>query len=137
MAIFRYSVLILTIALSLKCTKTAGQFDSVAGPAAGPGAAAAAQGPAPIDPIMPGRDSVGPAPKRFEWTEIKGADHYEIELLTDIDMEVFSHGDVRGTILPMPEGVTLTPGTYFWRVGAVRGGRLVGDSGRTAFVVRE
>jgi hypothetical protein len=44
---------------------------------------------------------------------------------------------VRGTMLPMPEGVTLTPGTYFWRVGAVRNGRLVGDSGRTAFVVRD
>lgn len=125
METFRCSVLVFAIALGLACTKTAG------------GPAPAAQGPAAIDPIMPGRDSVGPAPKRFEWTAIKGADHYEIELLTDIDMEVFSHGDVRGTILPMPEGVTLTPGTYFWRVGAVRDGRLVGDSGRTAFVVKD
>ncbi|MDO8679540.1 MAG: hypothetical protein Q7R30_13375 [Acidobacteriota bacterium] len=129
MEIFRCSLVVFTIAIALACTKTAGESDSPATPAA--------QGPGVIDPVTPGRDSVGPAPRRFEWTAIKGADHYEIELLTDIDMEVFSHGDVRGTILPMPDGVTLTPGTYFWRVGAVRDGRLVGDSGRTAFVVRE
>lgn len=132
MATFRCSIVFVTIALGLACTKSAGQSDSPAGPAI-----PTAQGPAVIDPVVPGRDSVGPAPKRFEWTPIKDADHYEIELLTDIDMEVFSHGDVRGTTLPMPEGVELTPGTYFWRVGAVRGGRLVGDSGRTAFMVRE
>ena len=125
MATFRYSVVLVAIALGLGCTKTV------------PPAAAPSQGPTAIDPNMPGRDAVGPAPKRFEWSAIKDADHYEIELLTDIDMEVFSHGDVRGTSLPMPEGVTLTPGTYFWRVGAIRNGRLVGDSGRTAFVVRD
>jgi hypothetical protein len=116
---------VVTIVLGLACAKTV-----TPAPAPSPG-------PAAIDPIMPGRDAVGPAPRRFEWTAIKNADHYEIELLTDIDLEVFSHGDVRGTTLPMPEGVTLTPGTYFWRVGAVRNGRLVGDSGRTAFVVRD
>ena len=127
METFRYSLAVVAIVFGLACTKTAVQADSPQ----------AAQGPGVIDPITPGRDSVGPAPKRFEWTAIKDADHYEIELLTDIDMEVFSHGDVRGTVLPMPEGVTLAPGTYFWRVGAVRGGRLVGDSGRTAFVVRD
>jgi hypothetical protein len=127
MATFRCSVVMVALALGLGCTKSAGQPDA---PAASPG-------PAVIDPVVPGRDSVGPAPSRFEWTAIAGADHYEIELLTDIDMEVFSHGDVRGTVLPMPEGVVLTAGTYFWRVGAVRNGRLVGDSGRTAFLVRD
>ena len=132
MAIFRSSLAVFTIAIALACTKTAGQADSPASPAP-----AAAQASGVIDPVTPGRDSVGLAPKQFEWTAIKDADHYEIEVLTDIDMEVFSHGDVRGNKLPMPEGVTLTPGTYFWRVGAVRGGRLVGDSGRTAFVVRD
>jgi hypothetical protein len=125
MATFRSSAVIFIVVVALACTKTPGQ------------SAAAAQSPGVIDPITPGRDSVGPAPKRFEWTAIEGADHYEIEVLTDIDMEVFSHDDVRGTTLPMPAEVTLTPGTYFWRVGAVRNGRLVGDSGRTAFVVRE
>ena len=130
MATFRYSVAALILAVAVACTKTAGQAEV-------PGAAPTGQGPAAIDPINPARDSVGPAPKRFEWTAIKGAEHYEIEVLTDIDMEVFSHGDVRGTTLPMPAEVTLTPGTYFWRVGAVRDGRLVGDSGRTAFVVRD
>ena len=135
MEIFRYSVVLFVLA-GLACTKTPGQSDVAAASATAPGSAAA-QGPAVIDPVTPGRDSVGPAPKRFEWTAIKGAEHYEIEVLTDIDMEIFSHDDVRGTILPMPEGVTLLPGTYFWRVGAVLGGRLVGDSGRTAFVVKE
>lgn len=129
MATFRCSAVVFAIALALGCTKSAGQSDPPAG--------LATQGPATIDPVVPGRDSVGPAPTRFEWTPFKGADHYEIELLTDIDMEVFSHSDVRGTVLPMPEGVVLTPGTYFWRVGAVRDGRLVGDSGRTAFIVRD
>lgn len=129
MAIFRCSVVVFTIAMALACTKTAGQPDSAA--------TDAAHGPGVIDPVTPGRDSVGPAPTQFEWTAVKDAERYEIEVLTDIDMEVFSHGDVRGTKLLMPEGVTLTPGTYFWRVGAVRGGRLVGDSGRTAFVVKD
>jgi len=136
MATFRYSGVALILAVALACTKTPGQSDLTAASATAPGSAAA-QGPAVIDPITPGRDSVGPAPKRFEWTAIKDAEHYEIEVLTDIDMEVFSHDDVRGATLPMPAEVTLTPGTYFWRVGAVRDGRLVGDSGRTAFVVRE
>jgi hypothetical protein len=129
MAIFRCSLAVFAIAVALACTKTAGQSESAT--------TAVTPGHGVIDPVTPGRDSVGPAPKQFEWTAIKDADHYEIEVLTDIDMEVFSHGDVRGTKLLMPEGVTLTPGTYFWRVGAVRGGRLVGDSGRTAFVVRD
>ena len=136
MATFRCSVVLFILAVMLACTKTPGQSDVTAASATAPGSTAA-QGPAAIDPVTPGRDSVGPAPKRFEWTAITGAEHYEIEVLTDIDMEVFSHDDVRGTILPMPDGVTFTPGTYFWRVGAVRDGRLVGDSGRTAFVVRE
>jgi hypothetical protein len=135
MATFRSSLVVFIVVVALACTKTPGQSDVTAASVAG--GSAAAQGTGVIDPITPGRDSVGPAPKRFEWTAIKGADHYEIEVLTDIDMEVFSHDDVRGTNLPMPEGVTLTPGTYFWRVGAVRDGRLVGDSGRTAFVVRD
>lgn len=129
MAIFRCSLVAFTIAIALACTKTAGQSDSPATPAA--------QGPGLIDPVTPGRDSVGPAPKQFEWTAITRAERYEIEVLTDIDMEVFSHGDVRGTTLTMPDGVVLIPGTYFWRVGAVRDGRLVGDSGRSAFIVVE
>jgi hypothetical protein len=129
MAPFRCSVVIVALALATGCTKSAGQSDGPSG--------SATAGPAVIDPVMPARDSVGPAPNRFEWTPIKDADRYEIELLTDIDMEVFSHGDVRGTVLPMPDGVVLTPGTYFWRVGAVRNGRLVGDSGRSAFMVRD
>lgn len=129
MAIFRCSLAVFAIAVAVACTKTAGQSESATTPVT--------QGSGVIDPVTPGRDSVGPAPKQFEWTAIKDAERYEIEVLTDIDMEVFSHGDVRGTKLPMPEGVTLTPGTYFWRVGAVRGGRLVGDSGRTAFVVKD
>ncbi len=74
---------------------------------------------------------------QFEWTAIQGAERYEIELSNDIDMVVFTHEDVRATALPMPKDFTLMPGTYYWRITAVRGGRLVGDSGRSAFVVRE
>ena len=108
MATFRSSVVVFIVLIALACTKTPGQTEVTAASDSG---SAAGQGSGVIDPITPGRDSVGPAPRRFEWTAIKGADHYEIEVLTDIDMEVFSHDDVRGTMLPMPEGVTLTPGT--------------------------
>lgn len=134
MATFRYSLIASCIAITLACATPAGQSAAATAPASMP----AAQGrPGGIDPVFPERDSVGPAPTRFEWTTIEGAEHYEMELLTDIYAPVFSAGDIRGNRLPMPDGVVLIPGTYFWRVGAIRRGRLIADSGRSAFMVRE
>ena len=133
MATFRYSAVVACVAIALACATPAGQSGATA--------------PAPpsdvqnrlgvIDPVTPERDSVGPPPKGFEWTAIEGADHYELGLSNDLDGVVFSHNDVRGTTLAMPAEVSLMAGTYFWRVTAERAGRLVGDSGRSAFVVRE
>lgn len=134
METFRSSLIASCIAITLACATPAGPSAAASAPALVP---AAQVRPGGIDPIFPERDSVGPAPTRFEWTTIEGAEHYEMELLTDIDAQVFSAGDIQGTLLPIPEGVVLIPGTYFWRVGAIRGGRLIADSGRSAFVVRE
>jgi len=135
METFRYSLVASCIAIGLACVAPAGPSAAVS--AAGDSPQTAQGRPSGIDPVLPERDFVGPAPTRFEWTAVEGAERYEMELLTDIDLQVFSAGDVRENRLAMPEGVVLVPGTYFWRVGAVRNGRLIADSGRSAFMVRD
>lgn len=90
-----------------------------------------------IDHVTPRRDFVGPAPTRLEWTSVDGVDTYTITVITEIDSVVFQHGGVRSTSIEWPKQIRLEPGTYFWRIVAVRGDRLVADSGRAAFVVRE
>ena len=127
MATFRYSLFVSCVAVALACSSPAGQS----------AAPRAQEPPGVIDPVAPARDSVGPSPKRFEWTAITAADHYAIELTTDIDIVVFTHESLREPALTMPADFALVAGTYFWRVTAVRDGRLVGDSGRSAFVVRD
>ena len=90
-----------------------------------------------IDHVTPRRDFVGPAPTRLEWTAVDGADSYDISVSTEIDSRVFEHRGARGTSIPWPKEITLTPGTYFWRIVAVKDGRSVADSGRSAFVVTD
>ena len=90
-----------------------------------------------IDHVTPRRDFVGPAPTRLEWTAVDGADSYDVTVVTEIDSRVFERRGARGTSIPWPKEITLTPGTYFWRVVGVKDGRSVADSGRSAFVVTD
>ena len=90
-----------------------------------------------IEHVTPKRDFVGAAPTRLEWTAIEGADTYGITVVTEIDSVVFQHAGARSTSIEWPSEIRLEPGTYFWRVVGVRGDRVIADSGRAAFVVRE
>jgi methionine-rich copper-binding protein CopC len=90
-----------------------------------------------IEHVTPRRDFVGPAPTRLEWTVLDGVDTYNIIVITEIDTVVFQQDGARSTSIEWPKEIKLEPGTYFWRVVGVRGDRVVADSGRAAFVVRE
>ena len=52
-------------------------------------------------------------------------------------MPVFDQDGIKTTSVPWPKEVSIEPGTYFWRIVGVKGGRVVADSGRAAFVVVE
>jgi hypothetical protein len=88
-----------------------------------------------IEHVSPKRDFVGPPPARLEWTAAAGAESYTITVATEIDTLVFEHRGASGTTVAWPREITLEPGTYFWRVVAIGGGRTIADSGRAAFVV--
>jgi hypothetical protein len=88
-----------------------------------------------IEHVSPKRDFVGPPPARLEWTAAEGAESYTITVATEIDTLVFEHRGASGTTVAWPREITLEPGTYFWRVVAIAGGRTIADSGRAAFVV--
>jgi hypothetical protein len=89
-----------------------------------------------IDHISPTRDSVGAQPTRFEWTPAEGADRYAIGVWDDVDRLMWRYDKVEGTSVVMPNDVELGFGTYFWSVTALRDGRPVAETGRSAFVVR-
>jgi hypothetical protein len=130
MGALRNGVFVACIAVAMACTAPIGRSSAATQAEAGKAAS-------DIDPVAPVRDYVGPSPKRFAWTAVSGAEHYEIELSTDIDIVVFTHESLREPVLAMPDDFALTAGTYFWRVTAHRGGRIIGDSGRSAFVVKD
>lgn len=87
-----------------------------------------------IDHIVPKPDSVGGVPSRFEWTAVKGADHYVIGMWNDIDVLLWKQR-LNQTSVVWPEELKVEQGTYFWVVQAIKGEYVVGDSGRAAFVV--
>ena len=128
MATFRSSIFLLAL-IGLACAP--GESGEP------PPAEAAAITTQPIDHVVPKRDFVGPAPTRLEWTLVEGADRYDVTVMTEIDSVVFRHAGARTTSLEWPSEIRLEPGTYFWRVVALRGNHVVADSGRAAFVVRE
>jgi hypothetical protein len=88
-----------------------------------------------IDHVTPKRDFVGAAPTRLEWTTVEGIETYTITVITEIDSVVFEHAGARGNAIEWPKEIVLEPGTYFWRVVGIKGGRTIADSGRAAFVV--
>jgi hypothetical protein len=89
-----------------------------------------------IDHVAPARDSVGAQPTRFEWTAAQGADRYAIGVWDDVDRLMWRTDYVEGTSVDFPADVELGFGTYFWAVTALRDGRAIAESGRSAFVVR-
>lgn len=87
-----------------------------------------------IDHLAPARDSVGAQPKKFEWTALPGAEGYAFLLVNEIDIEIWET-TLQATTLEVPTELVLDSGTYYWAVGAFRGGHQVAYSGRAAFVV--
>ena len=134
MATFRSSVLVALIFASLACARASGTPEGAAMTLPGPEPTLIAQ--QTIEHVSPKRDSVGPAPARFEWTAINNAESYLFELHNEISLVASSKGIV-GTSLDWPEEQRLIPGTYFWMVSAVREGHSIAGSGRSAFVVSE
>jgi hypothetical protein len=90
-----------------------------------------------IEHVMPGRDAVGPHPSRFEWTAAAGVDTYAIAVENEIEIEMFEQTGITTTSVPWPKVLKLDPGTYFWRIVGLKGDRIIADSGRAAFVIRE
>jgi hypothetical protein len=89
-----------------------------------------------IEHIAPARDSMGEVPKRFEWTAVPGADSYSIGVWSEVDRLMWRRHDLRTTTAEWPADVEAEFGTYFWSVTAVKDGRPIADSGRSAFIVR-
>lgn len=92
---------------------------------------------ASIEHISPARDSVGAAPKRFEWTAVKGAESYAIGVWSEVDVLWWRKDNIPTNSVVWGGERPLEPGTYFWSVTAVRGDRAIADSGLAAFVVRQ
>jgi hypothetical protein len=90
-----------------------------------------------LDHITPARDSVGPMPSRFAWTAVDGADSYAVGIWNEVDTLVWRADNIATPFVAWPGGRALDPGTYFWSVTALREGRPIADSGRSAFVVVE
>ncbi|MEO8679795.1 MAG: hypothetical protein ABI665_12155 [Vicinamibacterales bacterium] len=90
-----------------------------------------------IEHVLPARDSVGPAPQRFEWTAVKGADSYAIGVWSEVDVLWWRADNISTNSVAWGGERPLEPGTYFWSVTAVRGDRAIADSGLAGFVVRQ
>lgn len=90
-----------------------------------------------IDHLEPARDSTGAMPRRFRWTRVDGDVRYEIAVSNEVDVVMWRSSGLREASVAVPADVVLEPGTYFWSVVAIRGDRVVAESGRSAFVVRD
>jgi hypothetical protein len=90
-----------------------------------------------IEHVTPRPDFVGPLPTRLEWTAVDGADTYAIGVENEIEIAVFDQAGIAATSVAWPAGLKIEPGTYYWRIVGFKSGRMIADSGRAAFVVRE
>lgn len=63
-----------------------------------------------------------------------GAEGDAFLLVNEVDIEMWET-TVQTTTLDVPQELVLDSGTYYWAVGAFKGGRQVAYSGRSAFVV--
>jgi len=99
--------------------------------------AAATSVAADIRHITPAPDSVGPMPKRFEWSSVDGAQSYTLRIWNEVDVRMASATGLTTTSIDVSGDTSLSPGTYFWSVLAVRDGEVIAESGMAAFVVTE
>lgn len=130
MATFRYSPLLLCVMVSLACMTRE----------SAPEAAAVVEAKIQtieIEHITPRRDFVGPLPTKLEWTRVDGVDSYAVAVEDEIEIPVFDQEGITTNSVPWPKQARPLPGTYFWRVTGIKGGRIIADSGRAAFVVQE
>ena len=118
--------------MSIGCARGDESHDSETGPPV-----VAEQRLPNIDHVAPARDSVGPRPTRFEWTAAKDADAYAIGVWNDVDRLMWRQDRIDGTSVTMPKDIELEVGTYFWQVTALRDGRAIAETGRSAFVVMQ
>jgi hypothetical protein len=132
MATFRCNPTIAFVLMSLACAPR----DSAPEPSAAAAGVALIQ-KIEIEHVTPGRDFVGPLPTKLEWTAAEGADSYDITVENEIENPVFDQGGIKTTSVPWPKDFRIEPGTYFWRIVGLKGGRVIADSGRAAFVVME
>ena len=88
-----------------------------------------------IEHVSPARDAVGTAPARFEWTAAAGAEEYALGVWDDVDRLMWRSDHIPTTSVVVPKEVQLEFGTYYWSVTALREGRPIAESGRSAFVV--
>ncbi len=132
MATFRCNPAILLMVFSLACVSPEGAPD---------GAPAAVEEAkiqkTQIEHVVPRRDFVGRLPSLLEWTAADGVDSYAVSVDNEIEIAVFDQGGITGTSIPWPKDLKVEPGTYFWRIVGLKGDRVVADSGRAAFVVRD
>jgi hypothetical protein len=90
-----------------------------------------------IQHVTPRPDFVGKLPTVLEWTAAAGVDSYAVQVENEIEIPVFEQDGIAGTSMPWPKDFRIEPGTYYWRIAGLKGGRVVADSGRAAFVVHE
>lgn len=128
----RWIAATLLVACALACAPTPGRGESASTAAAGQ-----EKGSTPtIRPLVPATDSIGVVPARFEWTPVEGADRYAINVYNDVDRLLWRQDDLRVPSVARPDELELESGTYFWRVSAMGDGRMLADSGWSAFIVR-
>ena len=123
---------LLCVVLSLACARNIAPEA-----AAGASGEVAAIQKLEIEHVTPRRDFVGPVPARLEWTAVPGVDSYAINVEDEIEIPVFDQEGITTTSVPWPKEVRIVAGTYFWRIVGIKGGRVIADSGRAAFVVQD
>ena len=134
MATSRFNVIVLFALASLACAPREVAPAGNASPAA---VEVAAIQKIEIEHLTPRRDFVGPLPTKLEWTAVPDVDSYAISVEDEIEIPVFDQEGITTTSVPWPKEVRIPPGTYFWRIVGIKGGKVIADSGRAAFVVRE
>lgn len=140
MATSRFNPTILFVLLSLACVprESARALSAVEGPeTTAPAAEVALIQKTRIEHVTPRRDFVGPTPSKLEWTAVADADSYAVTVENEIEIPVFDQNGIKTTSVPWPKEARVEPGTYYWRIVGLKGGSIIADSGRAAFVVME
>ena len=132
MATFRFNHALVLVLLSLACAPSANAPEAPA-----PKAEVALIQHIQIEHVMPRRDFVGPTPAMLEWTAAEGVDSYAVSVENEIELPIFDQDGIKTTSVPWPKEVRVEPGTYLWRIVGIKANKVVADSGRAAFVVRE